>query len=148
LIDASSTASTSPRHWPLILASAAVGVAVGGFATTVITHLWLKTNWTIRAYEPVAAFFGVFSLWTFIGRRNRITGLVGVAAALGAMLLGDLFRVLMCKWGSVPFFPPGPLVWPVAEKALRYAFGLYIGWYLTGRWHREPTRRVRSDGTS
>jgi hypothetical protein len=147
LTDASHISAPRSRHWPLILASAAVGVALGGFATTVLTHVAIRTGWMIRAYEPVAAACGTFSLWTFVQRRDRVTGLVGILAALGAMLLGELFRLMMNQWADTSVLPPVNAPWLILEKVIRYAFGMYIGWYLVGRWDPNDERRARSDGT-
>jgi hypothetical protein len=119
----------------------------GGFLVAAMEHISRVSGWHVVWYEPAAALLGGLGVWAFSARRDRRTGWIAVAAALAAMLLGELYRgmsaVAFADWISVPgyimedafrlrLFGRGApdFDWHVWPKLLRYAFGMFIGWYL------------------
>jgi len=130
--------------WQLSVAGAIAGISAGGFLVAVLTHVSRTWGWHVRVYEPAAALLGALGVWGFSPRRGSKEGLIGMGAALLAMLLGDVFRTMaftaLEDWGEVPQLllrrfgwrrsPQAWFSWRYWPKLLRYAFGLYIGWYL------------------
>ncbi|MFW6107885.1 MAG: hypothetical protein ACOC70_01670 [bacterium] len=143
----------------LTLAGAAAGIAAGGCLVSLLVRAEQMTQWRVEAYEPAAALLGALGIWAFGPSDARERGWLGVGAAVGAIWLGDLLRVLSAtpleEWlgtagalmrsGSpaqrrlAELFQPQPWI-----KLLRYAFGAYIGWY-AGSAGREGGRDQPDD---
>jgi len=120
-----------PGDSQISMAGGLAGVAAGGFLVTWLSYLELRTDWFVQAYEPAAALLGALGVYLFSTRHEIKEGLLAMAAALLAMLLGDVFRArLVGAWTDAPVevlrsFRVAP--W---AKGVRYGFGLYVGWYL------------------
>lgn len=121
-------------RWQLLTAGALAGISAGGFLVSLITHLHQREIIYIGTYEPAAALLGALGVWLFGSRRGAREGLIGIGAALLAMLVGDVFRTMsltwMDDWGRVPGLLIRRFHWRYWPRLLRYAFGMYIGWYL------------------
>ena len=128
--------------WSVSLAGAFAGIAAGAFIVSLFAHLYQTRGIFLGNYEPLAAFAGAFGLWAVAPGRGFRYGLLGVAAALCAMLLADILWIrascVYTAWTDRVFrdWPDtlGSLLnsfrfrdWP---HFLRYFFGLYIGWHL------------------
>ncbi|MFO7897523.1 MAG: hypothetical protein R6V58_00510 [Planctomycetota bacterium] len=128
----------------LTLAGAAAGIAAGGCLVSLMVRAEQITQWRVEAYEPAAALLGALGIWAFGPSDAWERGWLGVGAAIGAMWLGDLLRVLSAtpfeEWlgtAGALMRPGSPTQRRVAElfrphpwiKLLRYGFGAYIGWY-------------------
>ena len=128
----------------LSMAGALIGVAAGGFLVTVLGHMGSISDWYMGRYqpaaEPAAALLGALGVWCCTPRRGLRTGLLGMAAALLAMLLGDVFRVLAAsapEWRAVPRELLRSFRWHHWPRLLCYGFGIYLGWYLGSAGHRD-----------
>jgi hypothetical protein len=121
-------------RWHLAVAGLAAGVSLAGFFVALFVRLAHRYYWPVRGYEPVAAFVAALGVWLCAPRRSRWEGLLGGAAALLGMLLGDLFKLMGETWREAWWTVPGRLAglfhWGNWPKLLLYAFGLYLGWYL------------------
>ena len=117
-----------------IWVSALTGIAIGGFLVSLATQLYLLRGWYIGNYELLAALAAALGVWAFAGARNFTNGLLGAAAALAAMLLGDSFRAMafnqFLEWSAIPNMLKSQFEAEAWPKVIRYAFGVYIGGYL------------------
>jgi uncharacterized membrane protein len=120
--------------WSAALAGAFAGVAGAAFTVSLLTHIYQTRGIYVGNYEPLAAFIGALGVWLASPGRSMRHGVLGLLAALFAMLLGDLFRILALS--LVQDMARAPLellatfrlrLWP---RLLRCLFGLYIGWHL------------------
>lgn len=133
-------------RWQLVSAGAMAGVAAAVFVASLLAHARVRYGWWVGSYEPVAALLGALGVWCFGTGRGVRAGLIGVAVALIAMLLGDLFMMMADSlaprdWSHAPLRVLGEFQagrnWP---KLLRYAFGVYIGWHLCAAGRSQPDR--------
>ena len=133
------------RHstWSLCAASAVVGIAAGGFLVLILGRLHLlppflpyvlSSGRYVAAYEVPVALLGALGIWSFTPLRGRWSGLLGVGSALLAMLFGDTLRVMsetsLYDWEETPRALLRLLRWGGWAKLLRYAFGMYVAWYI------------------
>ncbi len=125
---------TVSGQWQLVAAGAMTGIAAAGLMVSVVTHLNRAAGWHVQGHEPAAAFLGALGIWFFGAGGSVGRGLLGVVAALLAMLLGDLFAVMalmpLPDWGGAPAQLLTLFRWHHWPKLVRYAFGMYLAWYI------------------
>jgi len=140
--------------WRLSLAGALVGVAAGGLLVSLLAHLGLLRDWYAFGHPPsgeaAAALLGALGVWCFGPRRSVDSGVLGMGAALGAMLLGDVFRVMAATplddWRWIPTEISRSFRWRYWPRLMCYGFGVYIGWFLATA-PRPAKRAAQTDDT-
>ena len=109
--------------------AALTGAALGGYIVALLFLVSLRRGWYSGNQELLGALAAALAVWSLARPRVFANGLLGVAASLTAMLLGDVFISMASsdEWTKHMIGQFGGVAWP---KAVRYAFGMYIGGYL------------------
>ncbi|MFA5058962.1 MAG: hypothetical protein WC485_12675 [Opitutaceae bacterium] len=142
--------------WRLTAAGAFVGIAAGGLVASVLTHLGNRYEWAAVRCELPAALAATLGIWIFRRGRGVRLGLAGAAAALAAMILGDLFRIaaqsplfeleshfrVSAAWMILRSWLPRVIRGYLSGMLhadwmtyLLYAFGMYLGWHVCSSGH-------------
>ena len=132
--------------WPLMAAGAFMGMATGGFVASVMVRFLGSGGAFAPTYEGPAALVAGLGVWLFSPQRTVGGAVTGAIAAAAAMLLGDLFRAMSlldpAGWRTAPVLVAQTFRDGSWTKLVRYAFGVYVGWYLGyhGRacWRKAP----------
>jgi len=118
----------------LAVAGAAVGIAAAGMVVSLLSLVEELAQVRLGLHEPLAATLAALGVWRFGPVRGVRAGLLGVAAALTAMLLCDLFRAVgalpVIEWHHVPRQFAALFRLRHWNRLLLYAFGAYVGWHL------------------
>ncbi|MFH1731780.1 MAG: hypothetical protein ABIF82_09035 [Planctomycetota bacterium] len=130
----------------LVTAGAALGISSGVFLVTILQYAGMLPpftpipgcgRWYVEGYEPLVALVAAAGVWAFCPEQDIASGLLGAGSALAGMLLADAFRTLSSlpppDWLEAPGRFVRLFVWGYWPKALRYAFGVYVAWYVCSR---------------
>jgi hypothetical protein len=129
-----SLATNGRIPWQLTAAGVFVGVSAGGFVSIVLSELDARLQLCAVSYDLLAALPAAIAVYFCCPGGRARDGIIGMLAALLAMLAGEALHVLT----TVTVLDWPPVLWLMAQefrsaewpKLLRYGFGLYLGWHM------------------